>query len=91
MDNDKVSWLPVSASELENTNDMSKENETAQPKSHAPLSGVVVSTVLKPTMNLRWRLTEEYDPFQDCFIKVLEQKWISDTGYEEWKEIEVVE
>lgn len=60
-------------------------------KSHAPLSGVVVSTVLKPTMILRWRVTDNYNPFNDAFEKVLEQKWISDTGHEEWQEIEVVE
>lgn len=37
---DKVSWLPVSASELSKTNDMSKDNETIETKSHAPLSDV---------------------------------------------------
>lgn len=37
---DKVSWLPASAIELQITNDMSKENETIETKSHAPLSGV---------------------------------------------------
>jgi len=70
---------------------MSGKKQPFQTTSHDSISGVVLSTVLKPTMMLRWRLTENYNPFDDCFEKVLEQKWISETGYEEWKEIEVVE
>jgi hypothetical protein len=35
-----VSWLPESASKLKNTNEMSKDEKTTEPKSHAPLADV---------------------------------------------------
>ena len=70
---------------------MSDKKQHFETSSHDSISGVVVSTVLKPTMILRWRVTEHYNPFEDAFEKVLEQKFISETGYEEWQEIEVVE
>lgn len=41
---DKVSWLPASASKLSNANDMINLNEIPTKESHAPLSGVSVSS-----------------------------------------------
>lgn len=73
------------------TTELPEESKTSVNSKDADISNVVVSTVLKPTMMLRWRITEHYNAFDDAFEKVLEQKWISDTGYDEWKEIEVVE
>ena len=42
----------------------------------------------KPTMELRWLESDEYDQNNDCFFKVLQQKWISENGEEAWKNIE---
>ena len=70
---------------------MLDKKQPFETSSYESISGVVVSTVLKPTMILRWRVTEHYNPFDDAFEKVLEQKWISETRYEEWREIEVVD
>ena len=69
----------------EHSEDLAKRREEAKA---LHINGVVVNTVntvLKPTMTFRWRVVEY------CIEKVLEQKWISETGYEEWREIDVVE
>lgn len=45
-------------------------------------------STITPTMHLRWLETNEYDQNNDCLFKVLQQKWISDTGKQEWRDIE---
>jgi len=47
------------------------------------------SATWKPTMCLRWYETDNYNPINDDFDKVLQQKWQSDTGEEKWEDIEV--
>ena len=47
------------------------------------------SAVWKPTMILRWLETDNYNPVNDDFDKVLQQKWQSDTGEEKWEDIEI--
>ena len=45
--------------------------------------------VWHPTMMLRWYETDNYNPVNDDFDKVLQQKWQSNTGEEKWEDIEV--
>lgn len=44
--------------------------------------------VWKPKMLLRWYETENYNPVNNDFDKILQQKWQSNTGQEKWEEIE---
>jgi hypothetical protein len=53
------------------------------------IADVVNSTTWKPTMCLRWYETDNYNPLNDDFDKVLQQKWQGDTGQEKWENIEV--
>lgn len=47
------------------------------------------SEVWKPTMILRWLETDNYNPVNGDFDKVLQQKWQSDKGEEKWEDIEI--
>jgi len=61
-------------------------------KEQAELLGInVVSNCAtwKPTMCLRWHETDNYNPVNDDFDKILQQKWQSSEGEEKWEEIEV--
>ena len=52
---------------------------------------VVGSTIWQPTMILRWYETNNYNPVNDDFDKILQQKWQGDKGDEKWEDIEVHE
>lgn len=52
-----------------------------------PIQSVVGSTIYKPTMKLRWFVTEVYIPELDDFEKVLQQCWLDDKGEEIWEDV----
>ena len=70
---------------------MSKENEPLGDHENGNdfIADVSNSAVWKPTMILRWLETDSYNPVNNDFDKVLQQKWQSDTGEEKWEDIEV--
>lgn len=45
--------------------------------------------VWQPTMLLRWYETDNYNPINDDFDEVLQQKWQSSEGQEKWEDIKV--
>lgn len=70
----------------EHSIDLAKRQEEAKALF---LSSVSNSAVWKPTMILRWLETDNYNPVNDNFDKVLQQKWQSDKGEEKWEDIEI--
>lgn len=44
--------------------------------------------IFEPTLFFRWYETIIYNPVSDDFDKILQQKWISLTGKEEWRDVE---
>lgn len=67
---------------------MSKKNETLQTAAQCAIQNVVCST-WQPTLMLRWLEGRMYIPQLDQFERTLQQKWISNTGKEEWRDIDV--
>jgi len=67
---------------------MTKKNETSENQAQCAIQNVVCST-WQPTMQLRWLEGEYYIPQLDQMERTLQQKWISNTGEQEWRDIDV--
>lgn len=64
-------------------NEKKQQDSTAQCAIH----NVVGSTIYKPTMKLRWFVTEVYIPELDDFEKILQQCWLDEKGEEIWEDV----
>ena len=64
-----------------------KEQKQQETTAQCAIQNVVGSTFYKPTMKLRWFVTEVYIPELDDFEKVLQQCWLDDKGEEIWEDV----
>lgn len=86
---DKDEYLRGGLFELQDLNEWIANEDSKKTEKALAINGVSNCATWKPTMCLRWHETDNYNPANDDFDKILQQKWQSSDGQEKWEDIEV--